>query len=262
MKCGIKLGAVIFLVCVFIIIVAPGKFSYQHTLDMAIDWKIVDILGKEFPEEAIKKKNDVQITSHTHKIHGVDMFYREAEIPNGVKASGQSLLFLHGRSFKSETWENLGTLQLMAALGHKTVAVDLPGYGNTHMTYSGDKAAFLKSIIEELTLTKPVVISPSMSGGYSVSFLGKYADLISGYVPVAPVASDSVPKSVLQHIEVPTLIVYGSDDNTGLAETSFKNLKVLPNSREVKIEKAGHPAYLNQPELWHKLLYNFMKLLQ
>lgn len=264
MNYGIKIGAVIFLVCVFIILVAPGK-SNTPNQDMAVDsldWKSVDILSKEIPEEAFEKKDEVGITSEAQKIYGVDVFYRRGRIPDEVQPTGQSILLLHGRSFNSETWLNLGTLHLMSALGYKTVAVDLPGFGNTHMNFSGDKADLLVTIIEILRLDKPVLVSPSMSGSYSVRFLGKYADYISGYVPVAPVDSDSVPESVLQNIEVPTLIVYGSEDKTGLAETSLKNLKVLPNSREVKIENAGHPAYLNQPELWHKLLYNFMKLLQ
>jgi abhydrolase domain-containing protein 14 len=55
------------------------------------------------------------------------MFYRKASPPTSVKSSGQAILLLHGQSFKSETWQNLGTMHLMAGIGHLVVAVDLPG---------------------------------------------------------------------------------------------------------------------------------------
>jgi pimeloyl-ACP methyl ester carboxylesterase len=55
------------------------------------------------------------------------MFYRKASPPSNVKPSGQSILLLHGKNFKSETWQNLGTLHLRAGIGHVVVAVDLPG---------------------------------------------------------------------------------------------------------------------------------------
>ena len=55
------------------------------------------------------------------------MFYRKASPPSNVKPSGQSILLLHGKSFKSETWQNLGTMHLMAGIDHVVVAVDLPG---------------------------------------------------------------------------------------------------------------------------------------
>ena len=38
-----------------------------------------------------------------------------------------AVLFLHGASSSSEIWQQLGTMQLVAAQGHKAVAVDLPG---------------------------------------------------------------------------------------------------------------------------------------
>jgi len=41
--------------------------------------------------------------------------------------SNLTFLFLHGAAFKAEDWLDLGTLHLMAALGYKTVAADLPG---------------------------------------------------------------------------------------------------------------------------------------
>lgn len=38
-----------------------------------------------------------------------------------------TILLLHGRMFSSKTWLDLGTLHILAAIGFRTVAVDLPG---------------------------------------------------------------------------------------------------------------------------------------
>lgn len=37
------------------------------------------------------------------------------------------VLLLHGQAFTSGTWQALGTLALLAAEGHRAVAIDLPG---------------------------------------------------------------------------------------------------------------------------------------
>jgi len=63
-------------------------------------------------------------------------------------------------------------------------------------------------------------------------------------------------------LQVPTLIVYGENDSTPMAKQAPNNLKIMPNSQEVCLKNAGHAAYLDQPDLFHKMLYNFMKLLR
>ena len=37
------------------------------------------------------------------------------------------VVLLHGAAFKSETWLNLGTINILAAMGHHVIALDLPG---------------------------------------------------------------------------------------------------------------------------------------
>ena len=62
-------------------------------------------------------------------------------------------------------------------------------------------------------------------------------------------------------LQVPTLIVYGENDSTPMAKQAPNNLRILPNSQEVCLKNAGHAAYLDQPDVFHKMLYNFMELL-
>ena len=39
----------------------------------------------------------------------------------------ETVLLLHGKSFTSVTWSEINTLQLLGAMGHRAVAIDLPG---------------------------------------------------------------------------------------------------------------------------------------
>ena len=46
-------------------------------------------------------------------------------VPQGDKK--ETVLLLHGQSFTSETWTEIRTLQMLGGMGHRAVAVDLPG---------------------------------------------------------------------------------------------------------------------------------------
>lgn len=52
--------------------------------------------------------------------------------------------------------------------------------------------SFLAAVVEALQLGPPVVISPSLSGMYSLPFLTAPGSQLQGYVPVAPICTDKI----------------------------------------------------------------------
>ena len=56
-------------------------------------------------------------------LYDYQVFMQEA----GVEGDGVPVLCLHGASFSSQNWRDEGTLAFIAAMGHRAVAVDLPG---------------------------------------------------------------------------------------------------------------------------------------
>ena len=64
------------------------------------------------------------LTGLAVSLQGCHVYYREAVSSSVVK---ETVLLLHGAAFSSSTWSDLGTLQLLAAMGHRALAIDIPG---------------------------------------------------------------------------------------------------------------------------------------
>nr|XP_043880898.1 protein ABHD14B [Solea senegalensis] len=194
----------------------------------------------------------------------VPLFYRQSEPATGE--ARMSVLLLHGIRFSSENWLNIGTLETLAKTGCRAVAIDLPGLGRSKSAEApvavGElaPASFLKDVCEQLSLSPVVLISPSLSGMYSLPFLMQHPALIQAYVPVAPICTEKFTAEQYQSVKVPSLIVYG-DQDARLGETSLRNLSSLANHSVVVMKGAGHPCYLDDPDTWHKALTDFLNAL-
>jgi abhydrolase domain-containing protein 14 len=170
--------------------------------------------------------------------------------------SGRAVLLLHGGKFKAATWRMLGTLDVLADAGYRAVAVDLPGSGKSP-AWKVEPKTFLADLLVPLDIGRPVVLSPSRSGNLSFPLILDHPEKVSGYVPVAPVGVRQYAGK-LKESPVPALIVWGQQD-TLFPPAMAKTLAASFETAEVLIlPKAKHPAYLDQPELFHKALLKFL----
>ena len=204
------------------------------------------------------------LTEGTVAVDGQSLFYREAR---PQQAPRLNVLLLHGIRFSSDTWLQLRTLAVLADAGHRAVAVDLPGLGR-----SKDAAApapvgqpapgtFLKAVVEALGLAPAVLVSPSLSGMYSLPFLFQHGHLLKAYVPVAPICTEKFEAERYGCVETPTLIVYG-DQDVELGQLSLGNLRHLARHQVLVLQGAGHACYLDKPEEWHRGLLAFLQQLE
>lgn len=192
------------------------------------------------------------------------IYFRKETPENGGRFT---VLLLHGQAFSSQTWDDLGTLKFLQAKNYNVVALDLPGYvkskdyANIPKT-SEERAKFLNEIIEKLHIERPVIVSPSMSGSYSLPFIfqGEKGRNLRGYVPVAPVGTDKYTKDNYENLELPTLIVYGEKDET-LGLSSLQRLRNIRGSKIHMIKDAGHACYLKNSDEFHDNLEKFLSTL-
>jgi len=186
-------------------------------------------------------------TFHQARIH-----YLEAG-----PVDGPSVLLLHGASFAAQTWSELGTLALRSQLGSWTVAVDLPGFGESEQG-GLSPLTFLLDLLEHLRLNRPVLVAPSMSGIYSFPLVVNHPDKLTGFVPVAPVGLLTYEKQ-LQGNPLPTLAIWGSNDRIVPVEQAERLCQALPNARKVILLNAGHACYMRATTEFHTHLLSFIQ---
>lgn len=184
------------------------------------------------------------------------------------------------------------TIALFTAAGYRTIAIDLPGFANSETlspAKRNEKSEFLLHLITKLEISKPVIVSPSYSGYYSLPLLVGNWKAFAGFIPIAPVGQDVIESLDICHLHrtndhrnvmterfdglpdyfkeqvrnnlpdvscigTPTLVIHGEFDRS----KSSALLSLLPNAKTFEIPEGKHPCYLQNPELFHKIIYNFL----
>ena len=191
------------------------------------------------------------ITDHEIDVEGARLHYLEAGEPGGT-----SWLLLHGARFRAETWRELGTIEVLAGAGHHVVALDLPGYGTSEES-PVPREELLELVQRRLWPGQRfVIVSPSMSGGFSLPLVATDPEWVAGFVPVAPVGIDE-HRARLADVTVPTLVVWGADDRLIPVSQAHVLAEVLEGNTLI-LSDAGHPAYLDRPEEFHQALLEFV----
>ncbi|MFT7677832.1 MAG: abhydrolase domain-containing protein 14 [Planctomycetota bacterium] len=169
------------------------------------------------------------------------------------------ILLLHGGRFSSETWRELGTLDALADAGLRAIAIDLPGYGES-LKSELPRETVLAQVVDALEVGPVLLVSPSMSGSFSLPFVIDHQDLVLGYMPVAP-ASIGRYRARLGEISAPTRILWGSEDQVFPLTEGEELARSIPAAELSIYEGAAHPCYLDQPERFHAELIAFARLL-
>ncbi|XP_062608148.1 putative protein-lysine deacylase ABHD14B [Saccostrea cucullata] len=253
---------IFFILAITVIIVVYKNYKYIGTFLKSEEKKEG---MTSIPQDALDKAKTLKVEERKVKVEIKDGKSVAIVVREVVPSLGAGdILFLHGQVFSSKNWEEIHTLTIFSALGYHPVAVDLPDGAKTESekTDVGDKGLFLEKLISALKLTAPVIVSPSMSGGYSLPYLFKDPSAVlkrsRGFVPVAPVATGDYTAEDYKNLHIPTAIVYGEKDQT-IGPVSTKNLQNLPDSEKHEIKGAGHPAWIDEPEEFHNILYKFLR---
>lgn len=95
------------------------------------------------------------------------------------KANGKTIVLLHGKNFNAAYWEQ--TIKELTKNGYRVIAPDQIGFGKStkpeHYQYSFSQlAANTKGILNELKITKAIILGHSMGGMLATRFALQYPD--------------------------------------------------------------------------------------
>ncbi|HSM70152.1 MAG TPA: alpha/beta hydrolase [Anaerolineales bacterium] len=191
-----------------------------------------------------------EIVSQFITVAGKKVYYRAANTQ-----SKQAVVLLHGASFSSGTWQEIGTLEVLASAGYQAIAIDLPGFGRSE-TVSMSPKGWMSELFDQLRVEPPILLAASMSGGYALPFITSHPGRIAGFVAIAPIGLPSHGE-YLHMITAPVLAVWGENDN--LIPISDAKLLVdsVKQGRLIVIPKGTHAPYMSEPKFFNQKLLEF-----
>jgi homoserine acetyltransferase len=99
-----------------------------------------------------------------------------------------------------------------------------------------------------------------MSGRFAFPLISNHPDKAAGFVPIAAVGSPAFSRQ-LKDIPLPALVIWGTADRMLPFDAHSELAACFSKSTLLPLPNAPHPAYLKEPELFHKGLLKFLSAL-
>jgi abhydrolase domain-containing protein 14 len=185
----------------------------------------------------------------------------------GANLAKPILVLFHGFSFSIDEWETIGTLSELPNRAVPYLAVDLPkGKASKSQkrteSQTGAYVPVLGTLFRSLGIdpvrSKLIIIGPSMGGAFALAYALEKRDEVMGLILVAPSLA-GVDEGALENLDVPVLLIWGDKDTIFPVSQNGRELKeLLPRAKLLILKGARHPAYLDKPEEFHGLVFDFI----
>ncbi len=173
---------------------------------------------------------------------------------------GLPVIFLHGYSFTSEIWNEIGVLRFLEEKNIPFLALDMPyGLKSDCLPKEANpdvNVKIVKNASHCIFGDEFVIVGASQGGYMALKYAVKHQ--IKGLLLIAPVRTKE--ESLMQTyniLKIPVSIIYGTKDNIVSLDEMDELDNRLANSKLIIYENASHPAYLHSPDDFKKDLIEF-----
>ncbi|MCY0859356.1 MAG: alpha/beta hydrolase [Sulfolobaceae archaeon] len=177
------------------------------------------------------------------------------------KGSGPPVIILHGASYNSTVWDQIGLLDTVAETGYTAIAVDFPGYGKSQEGPFDGMHAFVYDFVTAMGFNKVVLIGASMGGEAALGFAVEHPNMVKGLVLVGAIGVRYYRSKLIALEGIPILLIWGRKDTI----SSPENYKiVLEAVKTAKVTHIGirHACYLDDPIKFNEEIRKFLKELR
>ncbi|MCL4364965.1 alpha/beta hydrolase [Candidatus Marsarchaeota archaeon] len=192
----------------------------------------------------------MKMSSFDYLEHRMAYFYAKGDKGN--------VILMHGYSFNSRVWEEIGLVERLNGQGYCIFCIDVPGFpksANSEGLTDVEMTGFLEAFIR--TLHGNVVMLGSSASGYlALKFAEKHSRMLAGLIVVAPVNLERV---MLDSITTHVLGIWGSKDTVSPVGRNGRMLQSIKNSKIRVLEGAAHACYLDKPQDFIDIISNFIK---
>jgi len=225
----------------------------QKSNDLEADIE-VDVLVEEEP-----KVTNEYVEVEEHRI-----FTLNAD-PVEERSQKCTVVLLHDQINDSNSWMEIKTLQTLSLYGYKAIAIDLPSHGRSSgpaLHKAEKRSDFLEKFLEKLQLdnSKLVLLGTSMAGQYLIPFLNRLEEN-SNLLGLIGVGLSDCGELDLQIVMPKTLLIRGEMD-TSIGLNASNALKNVENVRQFVMPAGKHLCHLGNPQLFNKVLINFLNSIQ
>ena len=204
----------------------------------------------------------VKVTEEEINVSGASVFQRKYSSSKNRK----NIVLIHGWSFTSKNWEDIGIFDHLADFGFNVYAMDYPGFGKSPVSekYRLERGElsrgpeFVSDYLSSSGLEHAFLLGASMGGGISVLSALEFPKKIDGIIAVAPAWVEK-EENRMKSIEKPVLFIWGSDDKVVPPELGKVYSKVVKGSKLEIVNGSGHPVYLEKTEQFYSVLDKFLK---
>ena len=195
-------------------------------------------------------------------INGSSVFHRFSY----SSESKRNLVMLHGWSFTSQNWKDIGVFEKFYELSMNVYAFDYPGFGQSpSSTKYGIKRGdltngpvMLRDYMHAVGINHANVLGASMGGGMVLKAAFSFPDMIDSVVAVAPAWLEP-EKENLVNIKAPVLLIWGENDIVVPPSLGKEYSHLIKNCKLVIVPDSKHPVYIDKTDEFFRIVNDFYK---